>query len=104
MKPVLTCGQVLSSRTSEALFLVLITGTSASMPQLDDVDLVPDSPRPCSMIAGNQQAADYQGGRRYTHPGSGLVLLCVWPGRGVLTHLGSQLVPAEQCTHTSVVA
>jgi len=84
-------GEVLCSTVSGARFIVIRTGTALGMPSIDGVALFRGQLRPCSTMAQLRADCELQGGLRYTDPVTGLMLQCIWPGRGSLRYEGRWL-------------
>jgi hypothetical protein len=87
-------GDVLCSPTSEARFLVIETGAADSPPSVNGAVLAPGERQACSAPGGGS-ARDLQGGKRYVDVVTGLMLLCIHPGRGPLDYEGRQMAPEE---------
>jgi hypothetical protein len=83
---------LLSTRHSDARFLVVAPGTAKAMPELNAVEMMPDVPRACGTFGSPAEGDDLQLGRRYVDSVTGLTLLCVWPGSGFLSYRGRPLV------------
>jgi hypothetical protein len=84
-------GDVLSSNLSEAQFVVLETGDADRMASLDGEPLHRGR-RPACSAPVSAGPHDLCGGRRHLDPHTGLILLCVRPGRGHLNYDGRRLV------------
>lgn len=89
----LRVGTILSSEMSAVRFLVTAVGRAISLPTLDGHHLAEGAPRPCSSATRSVGAVELSGGRRYTDKQSGLTLLCVWPGHGVLEYNHRRMSP-----------
>jgi hypothetical protein len=87
--------EVLRSSVSDATFLVIEPGSADSMPTMNAVAMFKGRLRSCSTTADPATDCDLRGGERYVDVVTGLTLLCVWPGRGVLCYEGRRLTSQQ---------
>jgi hypothetical protein len=89
----LNFGDVLCSAVSKARFLVIETFDAVGMPSVDGVATCRGERQPCSSAASSISESGLRGGWHYVDAVSGLRLLCIQPGRGVLSYDGRLLTP-----------
>lgn len=87
---------VLCSPASEARFVVIEAGTAKAAPETGGAVMVRGKRQRCSIVEIPAADCDLLGGQRYADPVTGLVLLCVRPGRGPLCYEGRQMSPVRQ--------
>jgi hypothetical protein len=97
-------GDVLCSSESAARFLVLDAGVAAGVPSVNGVVMFRGIRRPCSAVAEAETGCDLQGGVRYVDVVTGLVLLCIRPGRGLLSYGGRRLTRESHGRQRPLVA
>jgi hypothetical protein len=85
------CDDVLCSSVSDVRLLLIEVGAAESMPAVDGVVMVRGTPLPCSIADRSTADGELRAGRRYVDVVSGLTLLCIRPGRGVLCYQGRRL-------------
>jgi hypothetical protein len=87
-------GATLASATCSVRVLVVAVGMATELPRCGGTFMVAGRPVPCTLAGRSaKQLGGTRAGQRYLDPASGLLLLCTWPGSGVLTYRG-RLMPA----------
>lgn len=97
-------GDVLCNRASNARFMVIDPGGALGMPSVDGIPMSRGTRQPCGAVGEAPPDGEFRGGHRYRDPISGLTLLCIWPGRGVLCYGDRQMTPEPNGGHRSRVS
>jgi hypothetical protein len=89
----LDVGTTLASEICSTRVLVIDAGTATEVPECGDLGMVASRPVPCALAAQAPRQSDgTQAGWRYLDAESGLLLLCIWPGPGILTYQGRPMI------------